>query len=43
MHDEFSSIENTSVLTNDVAKELENMKFALEACKIAVVDYKFDI
>ena len=42
-HDELSSIENTSVLTDDTMKELEGMKSALESCKIAVEDYKFDI
>ena len=42
-HDELSSIENTSVLTDDAVKEFEDMKSALESCKIIVVDYKFDI
>ena len=42
-HDELSSIENTSLLIDDAVKELENMKSALESCKIVVVDYKFDI
>ncbi|XP_071907750.1 uncharacterized protein [Coffea arabica] len=42
-HDELSSIEQTSILTDDSVKELEDTKSALESYKVAVVEYKFDV
>lgn len=43
VHDDISSIENANILTEDAAKELEDMKSFLESCKAAVIDHKFDI
>ena len=43
MHDKFSSLENASVSIDNATKEFEDMKSVLEACKIAVVNYMFDI
>ncbi|KAL3500160.1 hypothetical protein ACH5RR_039253 [Cinchona calisaya] len=41
--DQISSIKSTTFLTNEDARELEEMNNILEASKIAVVDLKFNI